>query len=200
MRISHIDIGLIQLTFAWSRVLPDCSAIHYNIKASNCGSCPTTTNHVHTNVTCNDVPTNGSVCTFAVQTVLCGNVIGNKSNSVSILVLNSQTSNSVTESSSSDNILLHTASIGFLAGSLVVCIVVITTAIIIAFIRIRANFQLSERGNTDTYYTDVIEIHRCRERGNTWSNMQRVDTVYDEVYSIPSNSFNNFKHNIAYGQ
>ena len=55
------------LNFTGRPVASDCPAIHYNINASNCGSCPTTTNH--TTVTCTDVPTNG-MCTFAVQTVV----------------------------------------------------------------------------------------------------------------------------------
>ena len=73
-----------ELTFSWSPVAPDCPAIHYNILASNCGSCPTTTNH--TTVTCTDVPANDSVCTFAVQTVVCGNITGDTSGPISIIL------------------------------------------------------------------------------------------------------------------
>ena len=62
------------LTIDWTLFVPDCPAIHYNILASNCGSCPTTTNH--TNVTCTDVPSNNSVCIFAIQNVVCGNISG----------------------------------------------------------------------------------------------------------------------------
>ena len=62
-----------QLTFSWTRAFTDCSSVHYNILASNCGSCPTTINH--TNVTCTDAPTNGGVCIFAIQTVICGGVL-----------------------------------------------------------------------------------------------------------------------------
>ena len=75
MSLALVNFGSKEITFSWSPVAPDCSAIHYNILASNCGSCPSTTNH--TNVTC-DVH-NGSLCTFAVQTVVCGNIIGNVS-------------------------------------------------------------------------------------------------------------------------
>ena len=71
--------------FIWNAHSPGCSAIHYNILASNCGSCPTTTNH--TNVTCTDVPTDGSTCTFAVQTILSGNITG-ESNQVSVSNIN----------------------------------------------------------------------------------------------------------------
>ena len=71
-----------EVIFSWSPVGPDCPAIHYNILASNCGSCPTTTNH--TNVTCTDVPINDSMCTFAVQTVVCGNITSIASDPISI--------------------------------------------------------------------------------------------------------------------
>ena len=71
-----------ELVFKWSPVATVCRALHYNILSSNCGSCPTTT--TNTTVTCTDVPTDGSVCTFAVQTVVCGNITGNVSDSVNI--------------------------------------------------------------------------------------------------------------------
>ena len=85
MYISTIDIGLRQLEFAWSPVATVCPAVyvHYNILASNCGSCPTTTNH--TNVTCVDIPTDGSTCTFAVRVVICGNVTGNVSDEAQVV-------------------------------------------------------------------------------------------------------------------
>ena len=73
MYLSNADLNSRVLTFEWSPVTPDCSAIHYNILASNCGSCPTTTNH--TTVTYTDVPTNGNSCTFALQTVVCGHIV-----------------------------------------------------------------------------------------------------------------------------
>ena len=72
------------LTFDWSPVAPDCHTLHYNILSSNCGSCSTTT--TNTTVTCTDVPTDGSMCTFAVQTVVCGNIVGNFSDSVNFTV------------------------------------------------------------------------------------------------------------------
>ena len=64
--------------FGWSPVAPDHSALHYDIITSNCGSCPNTTTNTIT--TCTDVPTHGSVCTLAIQTVVCGNIIGDPVN------------------------------------------------------------------------------------------------------------------------
>ena len=80
--MSNADFVSRKLTFSWST---DCPAmLHYNILASNCGSCPTTTNH--TNVTCTNVPTNNSVCVFTIQTVVCGNITGQISNPVRVNV------------------------------------------------------------------------------------------------------------------
>ena len=66
----------------WSHSLSDCPSIHYTILSSNCGSCPTTT--TNTTITCTDVPSNGGVCTFAVQTVVCENITGSYSNNTTI--------------------------------------------------------------------------------------------------------------------
>ena len=56
--------------------------VHYVTNQSNCGSCSTTTNH--TSVTCTDVPSDESTCSFAVQTVICGDMVGHTSNSLTI--------------------------------------------------------------------------------------------------------------------
>ena len=73
------------IVFMWSTHslgLLDCHVTtSFNIVASReCGSCPTTTNH--TTVTCTDVPSNGGMCMFAVQAVVCGSMIGESSNPV----------------------------------------------------------------------------------------------------------------------
>ena len=73
--ISNVDLSLRQLTFIWSPVAPECPVIDYNILASNCGSCSTSTNH--TTVTCTDVPADNKECNLAIQTVICGNITGN---------------------------------------------------------------------------------------------------------------------------
>ena len=70
--------------FEWSPVTVECPNIQYKINASNCGSCPTTTNH--TTATCTNIPTNGSRCTFAVQTIVCDNIFGDISEPVAVLL------------------------------------------------------------------------------------------------------------------
>ena len=64
--------------FSWSPAAPDHSALRYDIITSNCGNCPNTT--TNTTAICTDVPTDGSVCTLAIQTVVCGNIIGDPVN------------------------------------------------------------------------------------------------------------------------
>ena len=60
-----------QLTFAWTPSATNCSNIHYNIFTSNYGSCPNTT------ISTTDLPADGNVCMFALQTVVCKNITGN---------------------------------------------------------------------------------------------------------------------------
>jgi hypothetical protein len=64
------DLESREITLSRTEVAPECPAIEYNIQASNCGSCPTTTNH--TNVTCTEVPTNSGMCMFTIKIVICG--------------------------------------------------------------------------------------------------------------------------------
>ena len=60
------------ITFYWSSVNENCSAIHYDLTAINCGTCPDITRD--TQVTCHNV-TIGNVCTFAVNTVACETIV-----------------------------------------------------------------------------------------------------------------------------
>ena len=71
---SVVDENNCEVTFNWSKIHLNCMDVHphYTILSSNCGSCPTTT--TNTTVTCTDVHYDDGVCTFAVQTVVCGNI------------------------------------------------------------------------------------------------------------------------------
>lgn len=65
------------IVFSWSQIplLSECQMlVHYNILASKCGTCPTTT--TLTSVICTDTPTDGGVCTFAVEVVVCETISG----------------------------------------------------------------------------------------------------------------------------
>ena len=72
------------LTFKWSSVAANCSAVNYLIE-SNCGSCPNTTSltSVDCYITHMPITTTSRSCEFAVKSVVCGNTVGNSSNTVS---------------------------------------------------------------------------------------------------------------------
>jgi hypothetical protein len=64
LNISYkVDNSEKQIIFSWSQSCTAAVLDHYNI-TSNCGSCPTTTNH--TNATCTDVPTEVDHCLFVI--------------------------------------------------------------------------------------------------------------------------------------
>lgn len=68
------------LIFTWNETVRNCLALQYNIVASRCGICPIITSHPI--ATCNNVEAIGQECRFAVQTVVCGNIVGNQSDPV----------------------------------------------------------------------------------------------------------------------
>ena len=114
------------LVFSWNSSFSNCSAIHYNILASNCGSCPTTTNH--TTATCTDVSTDGSVCNFTVQTIVCENSVGVVTH---LLPLNKTTGSTI------DSVVVSLLSVGILLFLAVVCSVVVILLAVILFKRIK---------------------------------------------------------------
>ena len=137
--MGNADFIIRQITFTWSSITTesDCSAVHYNILASNCGSCPTTTNH--TTVICTDVSTNGSMCTFAVQTVVCGNITGNRSVPIRVntgIVYHTQASRDLGMHNS-----VYIISIGSLATALIISVVVFITVIVIILMRSKAKIK-----------------------------------------------------------
>ena len=75
---AHVDPETI--TFEWEPVGDVCSGVYYNIIASNCGNCVPRTKF--TNTTCTGAPTDGSQCVFSLETVICGNITGKRSDPV----------------------------------------------------------------------------------------------------------------------
>ena len=124
--MSNADFVSRQLTFVWSPVVSDCPATHYNILASNCGSCPTTTNH--TNVTCTDVLNDGIVCTFTIQTVVCENITGNISYQIRVNISIPLNTLGILNSSTSRAYII---SISSLATALIISVMVSITMTII---------------------------------------------------------------------
>ena len=82
VRLINVQPG--QITFSWTSVDALCDSISYNIISSNCGTCPITT--TNTTATCTDVVASGQVCTFIVQTVVCGSIIGILSNPTTVIL------------------------------------------------------------------------------------------------------------------
>ena len=76
------------LRFSWNQT-QNCPSLRYNINQSeDCGQCPNTT--AGTSVNCSGFTLSNSInlCTFAVQTVICGNngvpLLGNFSDFITV--------------------------------------------------------------------------------------------------------------------
>ena len=90
--IHLIDVAQTHLIFHWNQLTSDlqwagsgsCSSFVYNIIASNCGSCPNSTSSSFT--TCINMTINGSTCLFAVETKVCGNIVGHTNNTISVFL------------------------------------------------------------------------------------------------------------------
>lgn len=72
-----------QLTFSWNAVMASCPAIVYIVDSTGCGTCPNTTvlntsNCVGYNIT------EYQSCTFAIQTVVCDDIVSVLSNAVQV--------------------------------------------------------------------------------------------------------------------
>ena len=85
--VSVRSIMLDQITFGWAQpsYVP-CTALHYHISSSNCGRCPNNVTHTSHDVTCTDVVVNESVCSLAIQAVVCDTITGNVSIPVFVLL------------------------------------------------------------------------------------------------------------------
>ena len=88
IRVNFVEESPNHIRFNWSHVLFICPLLHYRIVASNCGQCPNTT--VNTTVTCrgnNTKLSNSAPCSFAVQTVACGETAGDVSMAVNVIMI-----------------------------------------------------------------------------------------------------------------
>ena len=67
--------------FAWNKITSaQCFSIQYIITTVNCGVCPNIT--TNTNITCVQFGVSNRMCMFAVQTEICGQLVGPRSNYV----------------------------------------------------------------------------------------------------------------------
>ena len=93
--VQLVEANNTHLSFNWTQVSLNCPSIEYHIMTSNCGKCPTATPH-HA-VTCSGNYTwhmNDQKCVFAIQTVVCNNIIGPAVN-ISIILVNTTVSGMV---------------------------------------------------------------------------------------------------------
>ena len=88
--VTLYEVTLNHLTFIWSEnnVLSHCPLLHYRISASpSCGLCPNTT--VNTTATClgdyAQLLSNSLNCSFAIQTIVCGDISGVVSEAVNVM-------------------------------------------------------------------------------------------------------------------
>jgi hypothetical protein len=58
-------------------VTAQCSSIRYIITTKNCGACPKST--TNTSITCSISPRTLGKCMLAIQTEVCGTMVGEKS-------------------------------------------------------------------------------------------------------------------------
>ena len=176
--ISHgevVDLTEREITFNWTKVVPDCPLIDYNILASNCGSCPTITNH--TTATCTDIPTSDGVCVFIVQTLVCGNILGRFSNTIHIVELSKRNGNHQTTCSCNnmERLLFSGAIVSatLLGGIVSACVTILITMIM-------------------------------RQRRKAKAEQESPDCLYDDVTpkqsSQTESAIIDIRKNVAYGQ
>lgn len=76
--IQLTTIGPSHLTFHWDSLHLNCPTIKYIITTTeNCGICPNNT--THTSLTCNNLTVSGQTCSYFIQTEICENLIGRRS-------------------------------------------------------------------------------------------------------------------------
>ena len=70
----------------WTNASESCPATNYKIISRNCGDCPQIVNS--SIVTCNNFFTAQSqeamLCTFTIQTVVCGNILGEAADPIAV--------------------------------------------------------------------------------------------------------------------
>ena len=187
--MSDVDFSSREVTFTWSGIAHYCPAMSYNILSSNCGSCPTTTNH--TNVTCTVVYVSpGDTCTFAVQTVvnLCGRTTRNTSNSISVnltSLINLDAHTCVNQSSTISTISLATALMVSLVVSITVIVVCCIVIVICCIILTRKKAEIKAL---------KLQLTTTAER------KPQVESGHDDVIrTLPSTGAINTQDNAAYG-
>ena len=176
--ITTTDLSLREVTFKWSKspvqLVLDCPSLHYNITSSNCGSCPTTT--TNTTVTCTDIPTetDASMCTFSIESIVCGKVVNLFNDTIHIPM-------NMTDTSSCDYgfyiAIASTSSV--LAGMSFVYATVVTVLMIVNKRKKKATRKTTEQESPDVLYEDV-ELPEASASTETVVDT-RVNIAYGQV-------------------
>ena len=69
-----------QIQFEWNSIADQCLTVHYVIIAKNCGNCLTSTTFTNATCTYNVLTDDNITCSFAIETVICENITGKRSN------------------------------------------------------------------------------------------------------------------------
>ena len=74
-----------ELTFSWESINPKnvCSNLYYE-PVTNCSNC--NVGYDSANCSISMITSNAKVCSFAVRTVICGNIAGNESEIMNIIL------------------------------------------------------------------------------------------------------------------
>ena len=83
-RVYLRSVDTMQLEFSWDSIPVNCPTVSYRIVSSTtCGSCPSAT--THTTATCSNPIINDESCSFSVQSVICGSILGSVSEPLQLL-------------------------------------------------------------------------------------------------------------------
>lgn len=86
VKINVVTTGMI--AFSWG-VTNSCSVLRYKIE-SDCGSCVNISYTASTNISClidtSSIATAADMCTFAVKSIVCGNITSNLSNIIEVML------------------------------------------------------------------------------------------------------------------
>ena len=86
MNLHLEDANTANLSFCWNTTYPSCPSLHYDVRTTNCGTCPT---KVDSNAAvCDDfnVTSDVQVCSIAIQRRCGENIIGNTSDIFQVIL------------------------------------------------------------------------------------------------------------------
>ena len=174
-----------EITFNWRSLVPECPTLEYIIVASNCGKCPTLTDN--NTVTCTDVPNSGNVlCTFAIQTVVCGDIIGKLSETIQVILKDSNQNLDCHGEYTCTGAIISAV----LFGGIGVCASIFTVVYVAITKRLKRAGINTQSESTGQQYEDV----------NLQQSSLEPDTINTSKNAAYGPSTLDTKKNVAYGQ